>query len=323
MNDDIPLDSKRYGIIEVGSKGIRLLVADVSDGSIVQVVHSTGDLSQLGQEVDENGNLSSKSMRHVVEMTKEYLNIAKKHETEQIRVIATEGVRAAPNKKMLLEEFAGSDIDLHILDPQEEALYSFLASFTAFRGAVPPGATLMVIDQGGGNTELTAGTADENGQPVLKHMHLFDFGTTKLSALMLGQPELGDGFDVVHKLIDETLASRPRFQLFADAPPTLTIGLGSSLTSLIKRLNADLKLTRLHGMSIQTSEMDTLIQDTPRNTPTSALKDKDLIELISGVLNYQKILSFYGIQMLHLSRNGMSYGALLALAGKKCKVELS
>src|SRR5215510_15387134 len=67
LNDDLPPDSERYAVIEMGTKGIRLLVADISEGSIEQVVHSTGDLSQLGQEVDEAGNISPKSIRHVIE----------------------------------------------------------------------------------------------------------------------------------------------------------------------------------------------------------------------------------------------------------------
>ena len=56
---------KRYGVVEIGTRGVRLLVADASEEGIEQFVFSTGGLSDLGRSADANGNLSKRSIERV------------------------------------------------------------------------------------------------------------------------------------------------------------------------------------------------------------------------------------------------------------------
>jgi exopolyphosphatase/guanosine-5'-triphosphate,3'-diphosphate pyrophosphatase len=311
----------RFGIIDIGSRGIRLLIADVEDTEF-KFVYSTGGFSKLGEMADDQGNLSPASIEHVTETVKTYIDTCHSYGTEHLQAIATQVVRNAPNKNMFIDRIS-AHVPLKILSPEEESTCSFLASVDAFRAYLNSESNLLVIDQGGGSTELAAGGINADGTPVLKHFASYEFGTLELSRILLRSELVNDGLQEIKQLLRTHLLAIPPFELFSQSPPTLVIGMGSSLTSLIKRFKGIKSLRRLHGHSIKKSEIDTLIQQTPGNARVADIQaDDELTSIISGILTYQMILSRYQADRVYLSRHGMRYGALLSLAGRPCEQDL-
>jgi exopolyphosphatase/pppGpp-phosphohydrolase len=326
--------TKRYGVIEVGTRGIRLLIADASSAGIERFIYSTGDLSELGREADSEGNLSESSVERVRQLVAKYVEIAQDRRAEEIVVIATEVIRAAPNKQAL-QDILAPMVQLRVLTREEEAAYSFIACVDAFQHKLTADSTLLGIDQGGGSTELTAGTVGGNGEAVLRDIAILELGTVTLSRMFVNAPNLKKGFDNVRQRVREELAGQPLFRSLATDAPTLTVGLGSAITTFARgiireRTGRAPSLRDLHGQSVRTTlmaqkitEIEPVLGQTRKEDFGAELQtDSELAILVSGILTYYEILNLYDIQEIYVSRNGMRYGALLWQAGKQCRIEL-
>jgi exopolyphosphatase / guanosine-5'-triphosphate,3'-diphosphate pyrophosphatase len=152
-------NSQRVAVIDVGSNSTRLLVADVSGGS-VSVVERLSRVTRLGRGVDLSGQLSDEAIEAACAAIADYVSICRDSGAEMVAAIATSAVRDASNGSAfvaeLRERFA---LSARVLDGEEEARLTY-------RGATaeqPPTAPTLVIDIGGGSTELIVGTGEEIG----------------------------------------------------------------------------------------------------------------------------------------------------------------
>jgi exopolyphosphatase/guanosine-5'-triphosphate,3'-diphosphate pyrophosphatase len=147
----------RVATIDVGSNSTRLLVADV-EGEEVSVVERHSRVTRLGRGVDLSGQLSDEAIEAACATIGDYVEICAEREVERIAAIATSAVRDASNggafAAELRERFALSP---RVLDGEEEARLTYRGA-TAAR---PPAEPTLVIDIGGGSTELIVGSGAE------------------------------------------------------------------------------------------------------------------------------------------------------------------
>ncbi len=148
----------RVAVIDVGSNSTRLLVADV-DGA-VSVVERQSRVTRLGRGVDLSGQLSDEAIEAACAAIGDYVGICRDLVVEDVAAIATSAVRDASNGSAfvaeLRERFA---LSARVLDGEEEACLTY-------RGATaeqPPSAPTLVIDIGGGSTEMVVGRGAEVG----------------------------------------------------------------------------------------------------------------------------------------------------------------
>jgi exopolyphosphatase/guanosine-5'-triphosphate,3'-diphosphate pyrophosphatase len=149
--------SKRVAVIDVGTNSARLLVADVAGGR-VSPVERRSTVTRLGRGVDLSGRLSAEAVEDACEAIGEYVAMYRKLEAELVEVIATSAVRDAGNGGAfvaeLRERFA---LSARVLDGEEEARLTYLGATSEH----PPTEPTLVIDIGGGSTELIVGTGPE------------------------------------------------------------------------------------------------------------------------------------------------------------------
>lgn len=148
--------SQRVAVIDVGSNSTRLLVADVDGG--VSVVERYSRVTRLGRGVDLSGQLSDEAIEAACAAIADYVEICKEANAEQVVAIATSAVRDASNGDAfvaeLRERFA---LSARLLDGEEEARLTY-------RGATaeqPPTTPTLVIDIGGGSTEMIVGIGEQ------------------------------------------------------------------------------------------------------------------------------------------------------------------
>jgi exopolyphosphatase / guanosine-5'-triphosphate,3'-diphosphate pyrophosphatase len=149
--------SHRVAVIDVGSNSSRLLVADVAGGEVSKVEkHSR--VTRLGRGVDLSGQLSAEAIEAACEAIADYAAICERIGIEQVATIATSAVRDASNGDAfvaeLRERFA---LDARVLDGDEEARLTYLGA-THERPPVEP---TLIVDIGGGSTELIVGRGEE------------------------------------------------------------------------------------------------------------------------------------------------------------------
>jgi exopolyphosphatase / guanosine-5'-triphosphate,3'-diphosphate pyrophosphatase len=149
--------SHRVAVVDVGSNSSRLLVADVSDGEVVKIERQSR-VTRLGRGVDLSGQLSAEAIEEACEAIGDYVAICDGADVERVTAIATSAVRDAANGAAfvaeLRERFA---VSARVLDGDEEAHLTYLGA-THER---PPAEPTLVIDIGGGSTELIVGSGEE------------------------------------------------------------------------------------------------------------------------------------------------------------------
>jgi exopolyphosphatase/guanosine-5'-triphosphate,3'-diphosphate pyrophosphatase len=150
-------DSHRVAVVDVGSNSTRLLVAEVAAGRLVELERQSR-VTRLGRGVDLSGQLSGEAIEAACAAIGDYIAICCERDVETIEAIATSAVRDASNGDAfvaeLRERFA---LSARVLDGEEEARLTYTgATFER-----PPAEPTLVIDIGGGSTELIVGTGSE------------------------------------------------------------------------------------------------------------------------------------------------------------------
>jgi len=151
---------ERVAAIDCGTNSLRLLVAEV-DGDRLVDVHRLTRIVRLGEGVDATGAIAPQALARTLAVTAEYAQLCRDAGVARLRMVATSASRDARNAA----EFADAVRALLGVDPQvvsgdEEARLSFAGAV----GGLPPEAVAgpcLVVDLGGGSTELVLGDPHE------------------------------------------------------------------------------------------------------------------------------------------------------------------
>ncbi len=150
---------KTLAVVEVGSTGIRLIVAAVDPSGEYRVLDHAGKPVQLGRDVFVSGSVSRASMMEVIAVLRGFRELLRTYgiEPKDARVIATSALREADNRDTFTDRIAlqtGFSVD--IVEDIEENHLMYLAVQRAlgeeFRSLARGNA--LIIEVGGGSTEL-------------------------------------------------------------------------------------------------------------------------------------------------------------------------
>jgi exopolyphosphatase/guanosine-5'-triphosphate,3'-diphosphate pyrophosphatase len=147
---------QRVAVIDIGSNSTRLLIADVDGGVAVRERQSR--VTRLGRGVDLSGQLADEAIEAACAVIADYVELCHEAGVERPAAIATSAVRDASNGGAfvaeLRERFA---LGARVLDGEEEARLTYSGA-TAEQ---PPDVPTLVIDIGGGSTEMIVGSGAE------------------------------------------------------------------------------------------------------------------------------------------------------------------
>jgi len=141
--------------IDIGTNTTRLIVAKVSGGSLEELERRSV-ITRLGEGVDKSGVLSAAGIERVEKTLSDYREIVKRLGVTSTLVVATSAFRDASNGGEFLREIERRfGFKVQLLSGNDEALL-------AFRGATYRRSlmhSVLVVDIGGGSTELVLGDA--------------------------------------------------------------------------------------------------------------------------------------------------------------------
>jgi exopolyphosphatase/guanosine-5'-triphosphate,3'-diphosphate pyrophosphatase len=151
----------RVAVVDIGTNSTRLLVADVGhDGTLIELERRT-KVTRLGDRLEQAGVLDDRAMERVLAALAEYRAVIAGCRAERTVAVLTSAVRDAANGDAFLARVRahGGALDARVIGGEEEARLTF-------RGATserpPDDATpTVVIDVGGGSTELVVGSGHE------------------------------------------------------------------------------------------------------------------------------------------------------------------
>ena len=147
----------RVAALDCGTNSIRLLIADVDGPRLTDVVR-TMKVVRLGEGVDSTGRLQPAALARTLAATRDYAALCAEHGVERVRFVATSASRDVENRDEFVTGVrAALGVDPEVITGAQEAELSFLG---ALSGVAPDAgaAPFLVVDIGGGSTELAFGT---------------------------------------------------------------------------------------------------------------------------------------------------------------------
>ncbi|WP_345462154.1 exopolyphosphatase [Nocardioides marinquilinus] len=140
--------------VDCGTNTIKLLVTG-PDGEQAREMR----MVRLGQDVDRTGRLADAALERAASALEEYAAIMRDHGVERLRFCATSATRDAANADVfaaLVRERLG--VDPEVLPGAEEAALAFAGAVRGLGDRIDPTAgPVLVVDVGGGSTELVLG----------------------------------------------------------------------------------------------------------------------------------------------------------------------
>ncbi len=191
----------RVAAFDCGTNSLRLLIADLdpASGTMVELVREMR-IVRLGQGVDQTGRIPPESLVRTFAALDEYAVLVAEHRPELIRFCATSAARDAENA----EEFKAGvrervGVEPEVIDGDAEARASYDGATRVLTGGSPP---FLVLDIGGGSTELILGDADG----AVSAAQSLDIGSVRLTERHLhDDPPTGEQVAAVCADIDAAL----------------------------------------------------------------------------------------------------------------------
>ncbi len=302
-------DSHRVAVIDIGSNSTRLLIADVNGGRIEEVERQSR-VTRLGRGVDLSGQLSAEAIEAACEAIADYMAICRDAGVEHIDAIATSAVRDASNGGAfvaeLRERFA---LSARVLDGEEEARLTYMGATAEH----PPSEPTLVVDIGGGSTELIVGAGQEIAfhtslqAGVVRHTerHIATDPPTALELEALAAD--------VRALIESAVAGQPG----ATARAAIAVaGTPTSLASIELGLEPyDPK--QVHGRtltlaSIQRTALATgLLPHWPKGQKSPDCTPIERRSIVAGVVILVETMRAFGLERVEVSEHDILYGAAI------------
>jgi exopolyphosphatase/guanosine-5'-triphosphate,3'-diphosphate pyrophosphatase len=150
----------RVAVLDLGTNSTRLLIADVDDTGRIEELERRSGVTRLGDGVDTDGRLKPDAIDRVCVALDSYAELIHAAGCEVARAVMTSAVRDASNGQDFVSLVADRyEIDARAITGAEEARLTFKGAMS--ERAPDAGTSTLVIDVGGGSTELVIGTADE------------------------------------------------------------------------------------------------------------------------------------------------------------------
>jgi exopolyphosphatase / guanosine-5'-triphosphate,3'-diphosphate pyrophosphatase len=142
-------------VVDIGTNSTRLLIAEVRDGGIVELDRRSV-VTRLGEGVDRTGALGDEPQQRVFKVVEDYTAAIDAAGCEARTAVMTSAVRDASNGAAFAAAVRhGYGLEGRTLSGDDEARLTFLGA-TASRDDASD-EHLLVIDIGGGSTELVVG----------------------------------------------------------------------------------------------------------------------------------------------------------------------
>jgi exopolyphosphatase / guanosine-5'-triphosphate,3'-diphosphate pyrophosphatase len=290
----------RLAAVDLGTNSTRLLVADVDDGRIADVARETR-VTRLGEGVDERRRLLPLPITRVRNTLTDYRRAAEQLGAERTLAVATSAIRDADNGEAFLGEVEWSyGFATRLLSGHDEALLTY-RGVTAVR---PAEQGTLIVDVGGGSTELIAGEPDG----VRWHDSL-DIGSVRLTERFLhGDPPTEEELAACAAAVQALFAERVPDELRKRT--RTAVGVAGTITTLAALAgNSPLTATQLAEQldrlaSLPVAERRMLPSLDPERAPV----------IVAGAVIVREALTFFGLDELAVSERDLLDGAVLAAA---------
>jgi exopolyphosphatase/guanosine-5'-triphosphate,3'-diphosphate pyrophosphatase len=310
-------DTLRAAAIDIGTVTTRLLVGDVGPAGIAEVERST-DITHLGEGLTSTGGLSPEAIDRVAAVLRRYAERMEALGVESYSALATSASRDASNSGAFLAALQAVGIDAEVIEGQREAALSFLGATYDVEGE-----GLLVVDLGGGSTELIAGGARE--MPAGRDVRIdsaasVDVGSRRITERFMGSdpPTTAE----IERARTHVAAELSAYFESLEGPPRVMISVAGTATTLAAiRAGMDVyDPERIHGSSLTRDDLSELLA-TLAGMPLVSRREVAGLHpgrapvIVAGTLILGEVLRLAGLRETTVSEHDILYGILLDTYG--------
>jgi exopolyphosphatase/guanosine-5'-triphosphate,3'-diphosphate pyrophosphatase len=227
-------ETLRVAAIDCGTNSIRLLVADGTTGPDgrprLTDVHREMRIVRLGKGVDATGVLAPDAIERTRVALAEYTALSREAGATRVRMVATSATRDAGNRAeffSMVRETLGTDAE--VISGDTEARLSFTGAVGDLAAEDGP---FIVVDVGGGSTEVVLGTRDPaDGTVTVEAARSVDIGCVRITERCLrSDPPTADEREQAREVARRILAEAFEHVPVRDA--RTWVGVAGTVTTL-------------------------------------------------------------------------------------------
>ncbi len=309
-------DAQLVAVVDIGSNSTRLLIAEVADGRVTEVERQSR-VTRLGRGVDLAGQLSAEAIEAACEAIADYMAICREAGVERVEAIATSAVRDASNGSAfvaeLRERFA---LAARVLDGEEEARLTYLGA-TCERHPTEP---TLVVDIGGGSTELIVGTGEEIAFHTSLQAGVVRHSERHITSDPPSAIELEELASDVRGLIEQAVAGQ---QAAAASAGIAVAGTPTSLASIEIGLEP-YDPRQVHGHTLTLEAIQRLLSrlasaPLSKRVEITGLHPDRAPNIVAGVVILVETMRAFDLDRIEVSEHDILYGtAISAVSALEC-----
>lgn len=288
----------KIGTIDIGTNSMRLLVADYKNNKIEnrkKYVNTT----RIGQGVDKDGYIIEEALERNLKALKEFSEICKKEECEEVYCMGTSALRDSKNgQEFVTRAKALTGIDVNIICGDEESNLGFMGVLQGTDGDKKE--DILVLDIGGGSTEFIVG--NEEGIKFCKSENV---GALRMTEKFITTDPIDDEeFNEMVKFIEETISST--LDTLKPMKINKLVGIGGTITS-ISAMNQELEvysMEKVHNSVVTKKDLEKILQNLKKMT----LNDK---KMLKGLQPKRADIITSGVKILHIIMEKLEFEEIM------------
>jgi exopolyphosphatase / guanosine-5'-triphosphate,3'-diphosphate pyrophosphatase len=304
----------RIAVVDIGTNSTRLLVCDVEDGRVTDELERHSSVTRLGAGVDADGRLGQEAMERVYSALDDYRQLIDRRGADRAIAVLTSAARDASNG----QEFADTvreryGLEPHVISGDEEARLTFLGA-TSERDPQDTAPT-VVIDIGGGSTEIVIGRGHETTFHVSNQTGVVRETERHIHTDPPTEAELEHTREDVRAILRRGV---PEAERDAVEHGIAVAGTATSLGAIAQELEP-YDPEKVHGYRLSRGECRQILDrlasiplEERRRVP--GLHPDRAPTIVAGVIILLEVLDLFGLQEVEVSEHDILRGAALGLA---------
>ncbi|MBE2281260.1 MAG: hypothetical protein IAE91_12780 [Ignavibacteriaceae bacterium] len=295
--------------IDAGTNTVLMTIAkEITETKSLEIIHEEHRFPRLGEGIESRGKISDEKIKKFTEILLKYVSVSRYFSARKVLLTGTSVFRRLDNieevKKIILEE---TGLSLKVLTSEEEAKLSFLGATSE----IVTDKNVVMIDIGGGSTEVTLGNKTD-----ILFSQSFETGVVRLSNMFCDvYPPGPDKIEGIKAYIEKITGEI----VLPNSDEYIGVGIaGTPITlSCIANMIREFRKENINNQ-ILTIQQISIITKTLLETPISEMENKfgEIIRgredlLLFGSLILQHIMGKLNLSKLVISTNGLRQGVLL------------
>lgn len=299
----------KIAALDLGTNTFLCLIAEGNKDGIVKVHKDLMQVVRLGQGIDKTGQFHPDALTRAKACLTEFKKEIDHENVERILAMATSAARDAQNGSELFKIGESLGIPIEIIPGEDEARITYQGATVGLKSS--PKNVSLVIDVGGGSTELIVGRGDQ----IIFSQSLNLGGVRLTERFVSDQPVSFDQQQALKKHIAEQIS-----QILPDLkknPIEQVIAVAGTPTSLVALEIGGFDDKKVDGYFLTKERLEYWVQEFAKTSVEFKRAQYQLGEradiIYAGALILLSTLEALGLSGMTVSTKGVRYGVALEL----------